>query len=350
MDENLSKQTVLVVDDTPANIDVLVELLSETYEVQVAISGERALKIAFSDHPPDLILLDIMMPGMDGFEVIKELKKNLRTEKIPVIFVTAVGETMSESEGLELGAVDYILKPYCAPIVKRRVQTHLALYDQNRALEEQVYLRTQALCQSRLEIIRRLGRAAEFKDNETGLHVIRMSHYARLIALDIGMTKSESEMMLHATPMHDIGKIGIPDHILLKTGQLNDQEWEIMHQHPVFGAAIIGEDEDCGNVHLLEWAKTIALTHHEKWDGSGYPSKLVGNETPLIGRIAAIADMFDALTTKRPYKDAWPVNEAIDYMNSESGRHFDPRLLKSFHNVLPQILEIKERYAETASG
>lgn len=219
MDKCLSKQTVLVVDDTPENIDVLVALLSDTYEVQVAINGERALKIAFSDHPPDLILLEIMMPDMNGFEVIKELKKNLRTEKIPVIFVTAAGETQSEEEGLELGAVDYVLKPYSAPIVKRRVQAHLALYDQNRELEEQVYLRTLALRQTRLEIIRRLGRAAEFKDNETGLHVIRMSHYARLIALDVGMTETEGEMLLHAAPMHDIGKIGIPDHILLKTSQ-----------------------------------------------------------------------------------------------------------------------------------
>lgn len=350
MSENLPKQTILVVDDAPANIDVLVALLSEAYEVQVAINGERALRIAFSECPPDLILLDIIMPGMDGFDVIKELKKNLRTEKIPVIFVTAAGEVSNEAEGFELGAVDYIRKPYSAPIVKRRVQTHLALCDQNKALEELVGLRTQALQQTRLEIVQRLGRAAEFKDNETGLHVIRMSHYARLIALNAGMTEAEGEMMLHAAPMHDIGKIGIPDHILLKSGRLDDDEWEVMHRHPIFGAEIIGEDEVYGNHHLLGWAKTIALTHHEKWDGSGYPAKLVGDETPLIGRITAVADIFDALTTKRPYKDAWPINKAVEYMNSESGRHFDPRLIKSFHHVLPQLLEIKERYAETSSN
>lgn len=350
MDKCLSKQTVLIVDDTPTNIDVLVELLSEAYEVKVAINGERALKIAFSDSPPDIILLDIMMPGMDGFEVIKELKKNLRTEKIPVIFVTAAGEVQSEEEGLELGAVDYILKPYSVAIVKRRVEAHLALYDQNRALEEQVYQRTLALRRTRLEIIRRLGRAAEFKDNETGLHVIRMSHYARLIALDVGMTETEGEMLLNAAPMHDVGKIGVPDYILLKTSQLNEEEWKIMRQHPIFGAEIIGEDVECENFHVLGWARTIALTHHERWDGSGYPGNLVGNETPLIGRISAVADMFDALTTARPYKEAWSVDEAIKYMDGECGRHFDPRLIKSFHNVLPQLLEIKERYAETCGN
>ncbi len=348
MDKRLSKQTVLVVDDMPANIDVLVGLLSEAYEVKIAFNGEHALKIAFSDQPPDIILLDIMMPGMDGFEVIKELKKSLRTEKIPVIFVTSADEIQSEEEGLELGAVDYIFKPYSAAIVKRRVEAHLALYDQNRSLEEQVSLRTLALRQTRLEIIRRLGRAAEFKVNETGLHVIRMSHYARLIGIDVGMTEAEAEMILHAAPMHDIGKIGIPDYVLLKSSPLNDEEWKIMRQHPTFGAEIIGEDVECENFHVLGWARTIALTHHERWDGGGYPAKLVGNETPLIGRISAVADMFDALTTVKPYKEAWSVDEAINYMDSECGRHFDPRLIKSFHNVLPQILEIKERYAETA--
>jgi len=175
-----------------------------------------------------------------------------------------------------------------------------------------------------------------------------MSHYARLIALDVGMTEAEGEMMLHAAPMHDIGKIGIPDYVLLKTSQLNEEEWKIMRQHPVFGAEIIGEDVECENFHVLGWARTIALTHHERWDGGGYPAKLVGNETPLIGRITAVADMFDALTTARPYKKAWSVDEAISHMDSESGSHFDPRLIKCFHNVLPQMLEIKERYAETA--
>ena len=342
MSENLPKQTILVVDDTPTNVDVLVALLSDTYEVQVAINGERALKIAFSEHPPDLILLDIMMPGMDGFDVIKELKKNLRTERIPVIFVTAAGEVRNEAEGLELGAVDYILKPYSAPIVKRRVQTHLALYDQNKALEELVSLRTQALQQTRLEIVQRLGRAAEFKDNETGLHVIRMSHYARLIALNVGMTAAEGEMMLHAAPMQDIGKIGIQDKILLKPAKLDATEWDIMKQHALMGAEIL-KDSDA---EFIQMGEIIARSHHEKFDGSGYPNGLKEGQIPLAGRIAAVADVFDALVSKRPYKEAFSVEKSLSIIKEGRGGHFDPEVVDAFFAIQEEILSIKEQYSD----
>lgn len=338
------KQTILAVDDTPENLDVLVGLLGEEYKVKAAPNGERALTIAFSDNPPDLILLDIMMPEMDGYEVISRLKAEGRTQKIPVIFLTGKTAGVDEARGLDLGAVDYIFKPFSPPIVKRRVRTHLALYDQNRELEMKVKERTAELNRTRLAIIQRLGRAAEFKDNETGLHVIRMSHYSRLLAIEIGMTEEEAERMLNAAPMHDLGKIGIPDRVLLKPGKLDEEEWKLMRKHPAWGIEIIGDHE---NSELLEWAATIAITHHEKWNGAGYPKGLKGEEIPLIGRIVALADVFDALTTERPYKKAWPVKEAMDLIKKEAGAHFDPALSKAFEKILPAILGIMEQYAET---
>lgn len=336
------RQTVLVVDDTPENIDVLAGVLKGDYQVKVATNGERALKIAFSDKQPDIILLDIMMPGMDGYEVCQRLKDDARTKAIPVIFITAKSEVEDEQKGLELGAVDYITKPISPPIVQSRVKTQLALYDQNRVLERKVRERTSELNETRLEIIHRLGRAAEFKDNETGLHVIRMSHYSKLIALGFGVSEDEAEVILNAAPMHDVGKIGIPDAVLLKPGKLDDKEWAIMRKHPAMGAGIIGKH----NNELLEMSRIVALTHHEKWDGSGYPRGKKGEEIPLEGRIVAIADVFDALTTARPYKEAWPIEKAVNLIVSEAGKHFDPALVPVFQEVLPDILKIRDTYAE----
>ena len=337
-----NKQVILVVDDTPENIDVLSGTLRSEYKVKAALNGEKALKLAFTEPHPDLILLDIMMPGMDGYEVCRALKANPRTHKIPVVFITAKSEVADEQKGLEMGAVDYITKPISPPIVKIRVQTHLALSNQNHILEKKVIERTEQLNQTRLEIIRRLGRAAEYKDNETGMHVIRMSHYARLLAEAISDDQQWIDLIFNAAPMHDIGKIGIPDNILLKPGKLDDKEWDIMRKHPEFGANIIGDH----NSELMQMAKEIAITHHEKWNGFGYPYKLKGEEIPLSGRIVAIADVFDALTTERPYKKAWTVEDAVNLINEESGKHFDPELVSLFHKVLPEILEIKVMYAE----
>jgi putative two-component system response regulator len=253
-----------------------------------------------------------------------------------------MNEMEDEKKGLELGAVDYITKPISPSIVLARVRTHLALYDQTRELERLVALRTAELEKTRSQIIRRLGRAAEFKDNETGNHVIRMSHYARLTALALGMQEARADLLFHAAPMHDVGKIGIPDNILLKPGKLDAQEWEVMRQHPQMGADIIGQHKDA----LLEAAYSVALTHHEKWDGSGYPHGLRGEEIPLFGRIVAIADVFDALTTARPYKSAWSVEEALSHIQASAGQHFDPGLMAAFNTALPQILTIRARYAE----
>jgi putative two-component system response regulator len=338
----LTRQTILVVDDTPENIELLTEVLDPYYRTKIAINGDKALKIAFSDTPPDLILLDIMMPGISGYDVCKRLKDNPDTRGIPVIFVTAMSEVADEQKGLELGAVDYITKPISPAIVLARVKTHLALYDQTRELERMVELRTAELERTRMQIIRRLGRASEFKDNETGNHVIRMSHYSRLIAQAAGMGQESVDILFNAAPMHDVGKIGIPDHVLLKPGKLDDAEWEIMHQHPYMGAEIIGEQTD----DLLQTARLLALTHHEKWDGSGYPNKLKGEEIPLGGRIVAIADVFDALTSERPYKKAWPVEDAVRVIEEGAGSHFDPGLMAPFKAALPDMLKIKEKYGE----
>ena len=323
------KSTILVVDDTPENIDVLSGVLRSEFRVKAALNGEKAIRIANAEPQPVMILLDIMMPGMDGYEVCQQLKANPATAKIPVIFITAKSEDKDERKGLELGAVDYITKPINPSIVLARVHTHLALYDQNMALENKVRERTEELNDTRLNIIHRLGRAAEFKDNETGLHVIRMSHYARLIAEALEYGDEWSELIFNAAPMHDIGKIGVPDHILLKPGKLDDSEWKIMREHPQFGADIIGEHES----EILKTSKIIAMTHHEKWDGSGYPLKLKGEEIPLEGRIIAIADVFDALTTERPYKKAWTVEDAVNLIDENSGSHFDPSLVLLFHNI-----------------
>lgn len=338
-----TRQTILVADDTPENIDLLSALLRQDYRVKVATSGEKALAIVNSTEPPDLILLDIMMPGMNGYDVCRRIKANPDRRGIPIIFVTAMTSIEDERLGLEVGAVDYITKPISPPIVSARVRTHLALYDQTRVLEDRVRERTAELFASRQQIIRRLGRAAEFRDNETGNHVIRMSYYARLIAQAIGLGPEATELLFNTASMHDIGKIGIPDAVLLKPGPLSKAEWAVMRQHPEIGAEIIGEHDD----ELLQTARTIALTHHERFDGSGYPRGLIGEDIPLFGRIVAIADVFDALMTARPYKPAMPIDETLQVMGRNTGLHFDPALMEVLPSVLPDMLRINATYADT---
>jgi putative two-component system response regulator len=320
---------ILVVDDEASNLHLLREILQDQYRLLFAKDGKRALELARLERP-DLILLDVMMPGMTGHEVCRQLKTDQVSAAIPVIFVTALSDTADELEGFNAGAVDYIAKPVSPPIVKARVRTHLSLVHMDELKE------------SRLQIVQRLGLAAEYKDNETGLHVIRMSHYAEVLSLAHGMSKSEAETMLNAAPMHDIGKIGIPDRILQKPGPLDANEWAIMKTHPSIGADIIGV-HDHG---LLAMARNIALTHHEKWDGSGYPAGLAGTAIPLEGRIVAITDVFDALTTVRPYKGAWPLEKVIPWLQEQRGKHFDPELIDLFLSKMPEILKIRERWAE----
>jgi putative two-component system response regulator len=334
--------TILVVDDTPNNISVLMEILRGDYRVLAATNGPQALKIARGSPPPDLILLDVMMPEMSGHEVCERLKADSSTRKIPVIFVTAMNQVEDETRGFALGAVDYISKPVSPPIVKARVKTHLALYDQNRELERLVRERTAELRHTRLEIIKRLGRAGEFRDNETGMHVIRVAHYCRLLGAAMRMNDDDVDLLFHAAPMHDIGKIGIRDNVLLKPGKLDDDELTTMRQHVPFGGEIIGEHSDG----LLSMARIIALTHHEKWDGTGYHRGLKGEEIPLVGRITSIADVFDALTSVRPYKKAWPIEDAVTWIRREAGRSFDPELVEKFVALLPQILAVRDEHSD----
>jgi putative two-component system response regulator len=320
---------VLVVDDEPSNLQLMRKLLDQEYRLLFAKDGARAIELA-RDERPNLILLDVMMPGMSGHEACKHLKANPDTAAIPVIFVTALADASDEVTGFEVGAVDYINKPVSAPILRARVRTHLSLVH----LDE--------LRLTRLEIVQRLGRAAEYKDNETGRHVIRMSNFAAILAKRAGFGTDAAEDLLVASPMHDIGKIGIPDDILTKPGKLTEDEWKVMQTHPTIGAEIIGVHPD----RMLAMAHRVALTHHEKWDGTGYPSGLAGEAIPLEGRIVALADVFDALTSVRPYKPSWSNDDALAYIKSSSGKHFDPAVVKWFEESIPEFLEVQRRWAD----
>jgi len=247
-----------------------------------------------------------------------------------------------ETLGLALGAVDYITKPISPPLVQARVRTHLALYDQSRELERMVAQRTSELLATRQQLIRRLGRAGEFKDNETGNHVIRMAHICRLIGVQAGLGPAALQLLFQAAALHDVGKIGVPDQILLKPGPLNEAEWGVMRRHPQIGADIIGQHDN----ELLSMARTIALTHHERFDGTGYPMGLVGEQIPLVGRIVALADVFDALMTQRPYKPAFSVSRSLELMMGERSKHFDPMLLDCFLARQHEILQIMAQYAD----
>ncbi len=337
----MDKATILIVDDTAENIDIFRAILGKDYKIKVANNGQQALALA-PKITPDLILLDVMMPDMNGYEVCQCLKQDPLTSHIPIIFATALRETAHEEKGFEIGGVDYITKPVSAPVVKARVRTHISLQNQRRLLNEEVKKQTKNLEETRFEILRLLGRAAEYKDNETGLHIIRVSHYAKILAKKMDLPEQYCENIYYAAAMHDVGKIGTPDAVLKKQGKLNKQEWEIMKQHALIGAEIIGQHNDP----LLQMAYNIPLTHHEKWNGSGYPRGLQGEEIPLEGRIVAIADVFDALTSERPYKKAWTVDDAMELITREAGKHFDPKLVKHFQEALSEVIEIHDIYTD----
>ena len=320
---------LLLVDDEPTNLQVLRHVLQADYRLLFATDGARALQVA-REQLPQLILLDIMMPGMDGYAVCRALKADPATAGIPVIFITALDDSQDETAGFDVGGVDYLTKPVSPPVVRARVRTHLSL------------VRMDELRETRLQIVQRLGRAAEYKDNETGMHVIRMSHFSKLLALAAGCSPAWAEDLLNAAPMHDVGKIGIPDAVLRKPGPLDASEWDTMRRHPEIGAEIIGQHPSG----VLQLAREIALAHHEKWDGSGYPNGLAGEAIPLSARIVAVADVFDALTTRRPYKEPWPVQEAMDHITAQAGKHFDPALVALFIPLLPQLLEIRAQWAD----
>lgn len=329
MDNTAQQAKILIVDDEPLNLKVLKQVLQDNYRLSFAKNGMDALELVKKEKP-SLILLDVMMPGMTGFEVCRQLKSDPETNTIPVIFVTALAEEADESEGFAVGGVDYINKPISPALVRARVKTHLSL------------VHIDELKRTHLELIQRLGRAAEFKDNETGLHVMRMSHVSGRLALQLGMDAHFSEQLIHAAPMHDIGKIGIPDHVLLKPGKLDEEELALMRKHPEMGAKIL----DNSTSPLIKLAHSVALYHHEKWDGSGYPFGLKGEAIPIEARIVAVADVFDALLNKRPYKEAWPVEQAVAEIETNRGKHFDPAIVDAMLQCLPDILEINNNWLE----
>ena len=350
------KAKILVVDDELINRRVLEAMLNPLgYQVLLAENGQQALERARRDEP-DLVLLDIMMPEMDGFEVARRLKDDERTHHIPVVMVTALREVEDRVRALEAGADDFLTKPVDKTELRARVRSllkvkayHDHMLNYQRELEAEVAARTKALRRALLQVraasldtIFRLSRAAEYKDELTGAHITRMSNYSAILARHLGLGEKTVEAILYASPMHDVGKIGIPDHILLKPGKLDPEEWEIMQTHTTIGARILAGAESG----FLRLAETIALTHHEKFDGSGYPRGLAGNKIPLAGRIVAISDVFDALVSKRPYKEAFEVERALDIIRQGRGSHFDPEVHDAFFEVLDQILEIKELYKD----
>jgi putative two-component system response regulator len=335
-------ETILIVDDSPDNLLILSETLKPFYKIKVANNGKKALNMIASGDIPDLILLDIMMPDISGYDVCKKLKNDPFTRNIPIIFVTALNDYSNEEEGLNLGAVDYITKPFNSSIIIARVNTQISLLRYQRDLEQKLQERTEEIVLTRMEVIRQLGRASEFKDNETGTHVLRVSEYSKIIAKQIGLDTTRVDLIHLVSILHDVGKIGTPDYLLQKTGPLTAEEFEIIKLHPIQGAEIIGNHHSP----LLQMARVVTLTHHEKFDGTGYPNGIKGYDIPLAGRIVAVADVFDALTSNRPYKTAWSIDDAVKYLVEQKGKHFDDELVDAFLSNMDSIITIFKQYRD----
>ena len=343
------QSTVLLVDDKPADIAALTGALHCNYRLIIATNGPDALQAAMEKRP-ELILLDVLMPGMDGYEVCKQLKLQDETANIPVIFLTTMGEEKDETRGLLLGAVDCIAKPVNLALVQARVQTHVTLCMTQRALERHqgeqealVLASTRELIETQAELINRLVQAAEYHDYQIRRHATRMSSYCVIIGRAHGMEEHELTLLYYASAMHDVGKLGVNDTILNKQGALTPDEFEEMKRHTVIGADLLyGADNE-----LMNMAHLIALTHHEKWDGTGFPLGLQGEGIPFPGRIAALCDVFDALTSKRSYKDAWPMEEAKAVIVEQKGIHFDPHVVELFEENYSLIEDVYNRSNET---
>ncbi len=335
---------ILVVDDSEDMLALMEKALGTDYEVVTAADPGTAIEKAFGDPRPDLVLLDIEMPDIDGFEVCRALKGEPATAAIPVIFLTGKSEAQAQVEGLELGAADYLTKSGAnAAVLKARVRMHLALADRRIELERLVKQRTEQLENSRGELIRRLARVLEFHESQAvGNRVMRLGHYAKLIAQASGAKPEVADMMLKAAPLHDIGKIGVPSEILRKREKLSVPDWERVRRHPELGAEIIGEHEEP----LLKLARQLALTHHEHYDGTGYPKGLKGEAIPWGGRVMAIVDAFEAMTSTQFHRDPMPVERAVGEIERGAGTKYDPKLVEAFKRALPVMHKVRETYAD----
>ncbi len=358
----LDKFNILVVDDTPDNLIMMSELLKDEYKVKVANNGEKALKISQSQTPPDLILLDIMMPVMDGYEICRQLKANPQTQHIPVIFLTAKTDATDETKGLEIGAIDYITKPINPAILMARVKTHLDikrmqdfLRNQNSFLEAEIIKRTREITAIQDVTIHAMASLAETRDNETGNHIRRTQNYVRVLAEKLRHHPRFShfldddkiiELLYKSAPLHDIGKVGIPDKILLKPGRFEPEEFEVMKQHPALGrSAILNAEYELGlEVPFLKYAKEIAYAHQEKWDGSGYPLGLAGDNIPISARLMAVADVYDALISRRVYKEGMSHEQAVQLIIEGRGKHFDPDITDAFLALQDDFIAIAAKF------
>jgi len=350
IDNPLGEARILIVDDEPANLKLLDKILaSQGYKHRVLVQDPRQVLARYSEMRPDLILLDINMPHLDGYQVMEQLKALNDPCLPPIVILTAQHGHDYLLKALSGGARDFIGKPFDRTELLMRVRNlldaqlgHRMLYEQKEVLDDMVRLRTQELEHTRLKIVQCLGRAAEYRDNETGNHIIRVSNVSALLAKKLGWSDAAVELIRHASPMHDVGKIGIPDHVLLKPGKFDAEERSIINTHTTIGAELLnGDDAD-----LIVLAREIALSHHEKWDGSGYPNGLAGEAIPQSGRIVAVADVFDALTSTRPYKKPWTMEAAIDFVRTNAGSHFDPAVVACFLDSLPEIRAICDQYLE----
>lgn len=345
--------SILIVDDEAANVRLLEKMLKASgySNVQSIMDPLQALPI-YQESDSDLILLDINMPKLDGYGVMEQIKAATGGKMPPILMLTAQSAQEFVQKALKAGARDYVTKPFDINELLARVHNMLEVQmaekfmrHQNEILEQKVKERTKEIYETRMQVVRCLGLAAEYRDEETGLHIVRMSKMSVVMGKALGMNDEQCDLLLNASPMHDIGKIGIPDNILLKPGKFEPHEWEIMKTHAQIGADILSE----GDSALMNMASEIAISHHEKWNGSGYPNGLMEEDIPLVGRITALADVFDALTSVRPYKKAWTVEDSVALIKEESGKHFDPKLVKVFLENLSKIVSIKEEYAEPES-
>jgi putative two-component system response regulator len=340
------RPVILVADDSEDIRNLFGIMLKSKYDVRFAVNSDETLAGADTDPLPDLILLDVEMPELNGYEVCTRLKANPALAHIPVIFVTARSDPKDQARGLLAGAVDYITKPISAPITMLRVRTQLALVDQRRALEEQIQQRTEELYDTRIELIRRLARAMEFREGGLTNRVLRVGGYVELLTQALGLKDKVVEILAQAAPLYDIGKMGVPEYVLKKSDALNDKEWEEMRRHPEIGAGIIGEHKDP----LLEQARVMALTHHERWDGTGYPRKLKGNAIPVPGRIMAVADAFEAMTSTQRHRSPITAMEAAKKIAAESGKQFDPAVVAAFMKVVKDFDAVRTKHKDELEG